>query len=171
MDISALIDFPDVYYPSLVQEIYSNLHVDKDGEYVSRVRDQRMCLNPMVLNGMLKFKGLTDDLVVPLTKNGFCLMFDDLTELDQLCLVCGDPTNINLSLSVLDPMAHLIFKIFQTNICPRVGSRPVLTCQDLIMVPLLPKGKRFDISGLILRNIVDFLKKKQRALLYGPLLT
>lgn len=55
--------------------------MDKDGDVVSRVRDQGICLNASVLNKMLKFKGLFDELVMSLTKKGVCLLFEDLSEL------------------------------------------------------------------------------------------
>lgn len=85
-----LIILPDACYPTLVQEFYGNLSVNQDGDFVSRVRDQGICLNSSVLNDMLKFKGLFgDDLICPVTKKGVCLLFEDLTELDQHSLVRG----------------------------------------------------------------------------------
>ena len=127
----SLIDLPDVCYPFLVREFYANLHEPSNGRYVSRVRDQGIVLNATILNGMLEFKNLTDDLIVPLTKKGICDLFEDLPELEQHALVRGDIDNTDVSLpttSMLEPMAHLLFKICRTNISPRVGSRSLLTC-------------------------------------------
>ncbi|KAL1823246.1 hypothetical protein ACET3Z_010024 [Daucus carota] len=170
----SLIDLPDVCYPFLVREFYANLHEPSKGRYVSRVRDQGIVLNATILNGMLEVKNLTDDLVVPLTKKGICDLFEDLPELEQHALVRGDVDNTDVTLpttAMLEPMAHLLFKICRTNISPRVGSRSLLTCQDLILVSLLLKKKKFNISGLILHNMVDCLKKKTRAFPYALLLT
>lgn len=38
-----------------------------------------------------------------------------------------------------------------------------MTCQDLIIVSLLLKGKKFDVCSLILHNMIDCIKKKKTA--------
>lgn len=39
-----IINFPHACYSALVQEFYANIHVDKDEDYVSLVREQGICL-------------------------------------------------------------------------------------------------------------------------------
>lgn len=58
-------DLPTACYPSLVQEFYANMYVEKDYYYVCDVRGQRICLNSTVLNGMVNFKGLFDCDFIP----------------------------------------------------------------------------------------------------------
>lgn len=52
-----LIQLSDAGYPALAQEFYMNLHIDKYGDFVSKVRDQGIYLNASVLNGKLKLRG------------------------------------------------------------------------------------------------------------------
>ncbi|KAF1002570.1 hypothetical protein AG4045_016886, partial [Apium graveolens] len=70
------------------------------GDCVSRVKDQNIRLNSGVLNAILKIKGLSDDLIAPITKKGVCQLFDDLSELDQQGLVRGDLHNTDLTRGV-----------------------------------------------------------------------
>lgn len=160
-------------YPAFVQELYVNLHVDKDGNYISHVRDQEICLNSSVLNGILKCKGLSDELLNPFTKKGCFMMFDDLSKIDQYRLVRGDDICEDTSMPItamLSPLAHVLFKICRTNICPRMRNRSILICQELIVVSPLLVGKKFDLSGLILKHMIG-CKKKKIALPFRFLLT
>lgn len=59
------------------------------------------------------------------------------------------------STAILSPLAHVMFKVCCTNICPRMGNMSIMTCQDLIVVSLLLSGKKFNLSGLILKHMLD----------------
>lgn len=72
---------------------------------------------------------------------------------------------------MLSPIAHVVFKICRTNICPRMGNRSILTCQDLIVVSWLLVGKKFDVVGLILKHMIGCVKKKKTTLPFDLLLT
>lgn len=72
--------------------------------------------------------------------------------------------------AMLTPMANLLFKFYCSNICPRQGNRSLMTYQDLIIVTLLLKGHKFDLPGLILKNMMSIVNQKKTGLPYGLLL-
>ena len=62
-------------------------------------------------------------------KNNKLLWLRNLLEQHQL--VQGDPTCFDTAMpttTMLDPMAHLIFKICRSDICLQIGNMYVLTC-------------------------------------------
>lgn len=67
---------------------------------------------------------------------------------------------VPLTTSEVTSMAHLLFKIYLENIFPRVGTRSNFSDQDVVVVAMFFSGKKFDLTDLILRNMLDVLSAK-----------
>lgn len=64
------------------------------------------------------------------------LSFPGFTDVDQLNVLVAPNRLMDLApptTSLINPMAHLIFKICWANICPRSGGRSNLTWQDVVV--------------------------------------
>lgn len=58
-------------------------------------------------------------------------------------------------------MGHLLFKICRSNVCPRGGNKSTFSCQDVIVVAMMLAGKPFDLSHLILQNMLAAVNQKK----------
>lgn len=169
---SFLVDLPKECYPDYEQEFYGNLTMDKFGNYVSFVQDKKITLNMPVLNSILRIKSASSMYVF--TKKG-PFVFEDFSKLDQLRLCRGIPGILEFhypTTSTVTPMTHLLFKVCIANICPQLGSRSNFSCQDFLVVAMLLSGRQFNLSELILKNMMVVYEGNQSTgLPYGCLLT
>lgn len=159
LGIGSLTDLPRVCYPNYVVEFYANLHKDKFDNYISVVKGRRLALTATVMHSILRSNVYSEQVVF--TKKGL-VKIDVLRRLDQLKLVTGIEKLTKFVLpttSSVIPMAHSIFKLCWSNICPRSGNRSNFTCQDLAIVSMIMVGKAFDVTDLILKTMYDVLDK------------
>lgn len=68
-------------------------------------------------------------------------------------------------------MAHLVFKVFWSNICPRSGNISNFTFQYLSIVTMNMFGKAIDATEIILETMFDVLDKTKTEFLCWRLLT
>lgn len=69
-------------------------------------------------------------------------------------------------------IAHLLFRVCLANVCPRLETKSNFSCQDVIVVSMLMSGRCFDLSDLILNNMMEvFTSNALTGLLHGLLLT
>lgn len=169
---SFIVDLPKNCYPDLVKEYYANLHVDQHSQFVSFVADKMITLTPLVLNVILR---LTHSSTLSIhTKRG-SKSIDGFSAINQLKLLRNMydlEEFVAPSITQVIPMAHLLFKICLVNICPRLESHSNFSCQDVTMCAMLLSGRGFDLSDLILNNMMDvFYAAPSTDLPYGLLLT
>lgn len=168
---SFLIDLPKVYYSDLVREFYGNLHEDKFGNCVSMVRDKKIRLNPSVLNSILKIDDMSE--VDVFTSKGF-ISLPEFTAVEQLQTLFGPIKVMDLSpptTTQVTPLAHLLFMVCRNNLCPRAGNRSNFTCQDVVVVSMIMARKAFDLSHLILQNMIAAVNQTKSGLPYGLMLS
>ena len=92
-------------------------------------------------------------------------MFDDLTKLNQLNSVCGkSPSTVTLN-----SRTHLLFKVCRANICPCIENCSIMSCQNIVIMSFLFKERKFDVTGLIPKNMMDCIKMKHKAHSYDLL--
>lgn len=149
-----------------------NLHVNDKGEHISYVSDRRIILTPVILNVIL---GITPIESISVYKKKGQNNLDGFPAIAQLRLVRGLlklETFATPSTTQVIPMAHLLFRICITNVCPMLGTKSNFSCQDVTIVAMLLSGKGFDLSGLILSHMMEVFKNNaSTSLPYGLLLT
>lgn len=62
---------------------------------------------------------------------------------------------------MITTFVHVFFKVCLDNICPRIGSWSNLTAQDVCVVTMLVSEKKFDLSGLLIQNMLDVFEGNQ----------
>ena len=153
---SFITDMPKVFYPELIREFYANLTQDKFGNCISTVHDKKIRLNPPVLSSIIKFESLSETEVF--TGKGY-VGLPDFSVVDQFKHLLGletfsDENPQPPSTTQVTPLAHLVFKICRSNVCPRGGSKSTFSCQDVTVVAMILAGKQFDLSNLVLKNMI-----------------
>lgn len=91
------------------------------------------------------------------TKKGL-VKINRLDSLDQLKIITGMdkiskftlPTTTSILL-----MAHLIFELCWSNICPQSGNKSNFTYQDLAIVSMIMFNRDFDVADLILKTMFN----------------
>lgn len=168
---SFLVDMPKNCYPALVREFYANLQLVGSDQYVSYVSDVKICLSSMFLGAILKIPPSTMSIH---TKRG-PKDVEGFSHKDQLKLITGSEIvseNAFPSTTQLLPLAQALFKLSIENVSPRLGTRSNLSSQDIVVVAVLMAGRKFDLSDLILKNMLDSVEGKSTGgLPYGLLLT
>ncbi|KAL8156742.1 hypothetical protein AgCh_001735 [Apium graveolens] len=159
--------------PVIVHEFYTNMHKDKFGNCVSTVRDKRIRLNPPFLSSLIKFENPTE--IEVFTGNGYVVL-PDFSIMDQFKLLLGSDSNVEEnpqppSTTLVTSMAHFLFKICRANVCPRDGNKSTFSCQDVTVVAMILAGRAFDLSHLILKNMLAAVNQKKIGLPYGLLLS
>lgn len=123
LGISSFDGISRLCYPGYVVEIYANLHKDKFDNYISIIKSCRIVLNADMLHSFMKFNVYSEQEVF--IKKGL-VKIDGFRNLEQLKFITGHDKVSKFVLpttsSVL-PMAHLIFKLCWSNICPRISNR------------------------------------------------
>ncbi|KAL8154856.1 hypothetical protein AgCh_000268 [Apium graveolens] len=142
--------------PVIVREFYANLHEDKFGNCVSTVRDKRIRLNPPFLSSLIKFENPTE--IEVFTGKGYVVL-PDFSIMDQFKLLLGSDSNVEEnpqppSTTLVTPMGHFLFKIYHASVCPRGGNKSTFSCQDVTVVAIILAGRAFDLSHLILKNML-----------------
>ncbi|KAL1803452.1 hypothetical protein ACET3Z_032099 [Daucus carota] len=168
---SFLVDMPKNCYPALVREFYANLQLVGSDQYVSYVSDVKICLSSMFLGAILKIPPSTMSIH---TKRG-PKDIEGFSHKDQLKLITGSEIvseNAFPSTTQLLPLAQALFKLSIENVSPRLGTRSNLSSQDIVVVAMLVAGRKFDLSDLILKNMLESVEGKSTGgLPYGLLLT
>ncbi|KAL8109944.1 hypothetical protein AgCh_025879 [Apium graveolens] len=168
-----VLDLPKIYYPDLVREFYANLHEDKFGNCVSTVRDKRIRLNPPFLSTLIKFENPTE--IEVFTGKGYVAL-PDFSIMDQFKCLLGSDSNVEEnpqppSTTLVTPMAHFLFKICRANVCPRGGNKSTFSCQDVTVVAMILAGRAFNLSHLILKNMLVVVNQNKIGAPYGLLLS
>lgn len=164
---SFILDLPNFYYPDLVREYYANLQSDKFGNVTSMVRGTMIQLNPPFLSSRLKIKTYSE-LDIYTAQGSVNLPF--LSYAEQLQLLMGDVKPLDSNpppTTVVTPLAHLVFKLARSHLCPRVGNKSNFTCQDVVVVAMIMSGKAFDVPGFILKKMQATVEKSVSGLPYA----
>ena len=137
------------------------------------MHDKKIRLNPPILSSIIKFENPSE--IDIFTGKGY-VSFPDFSVMDQFKLLLGSVDNIEEnpqppSTTQVSPMAHLLFKIWRANVCPRGGNKSTFSCQDVTLVSMLLAGRAFDLSNLVLKNMIAAVNQKKIGLPYGLMLT
>lgn len=134
---------------------------------LSTVRGKRIQLNPPLLNSILKIDS-TSELDI-YTAQGSVDMAD-FNVVEQLGSLVEDPSVLDCTppaTTTVTPLAHLLFKLCRSHICPRLGNKSNFTFQDVVVVSMLITGKPFDLATLMLKKMLNSLEKVATGLPYG----
>lgn len=165
-------DLPRDCYPDYVYEFYANLITVNTGVYASSVRGRKIMFTPSVLDSILNI--VTPSSVSIITKKG-PIELDGFGALDQLKILHGMSELVEYippTAAMVTPIAHVLFKLCIENINPRTGSRSNFAGQDVSVIAMLLAEKSFNLSELILKNMLDvFYPHTTPSLPYGLFLT
>lgn len=168
---SFILNLPKVYYPDLVREYYANLHSDKFGNICSTVNGKKIQFNTSLFSSILDVDYESElDVYTAQT----ALEFPDFSVKDQLSILIGSDLVGEFappSTTEVTPLAHLIFKLVRSHICPRMGNKSNFTNQDVVLVAMILAGRKFDLSSLIMQKMLSTLDKTSTGIPYAQVLT
>lgn len=152
--MSSMFFAPSVTYPRLVQQFYTNLECH--GEfYTSFVKGKSLYFTVMDFGSILNISFTGD---CPFTQKG--AVHSPFTPLEQLQIVMDNPLlNDVFTPKIVDgsPIACVLHHLIRFNLLPHLGGGADFTYQDLIVVAMILKGVSFNLSQLLLHQMMSCL--------------
>ncbi|XP_074327127.1 uncharacterized protein LOC141665043 isoform X1 [Apium graveolens] len=166
-----LLSPPDVIYPSLVREFYSNFSMMKEDMVYSEVQGVPIVFNANLLSRVC---GISCSGVCPYTTHAAFMEFPGLQYEEQLKVILGENfigTSLKPMVHDLTPLALLLFKLFHTNLLPRKSGRDRVTYQDVVLILVFMTKTPCDIASLIIKYMSHCASHESMNLSFPALLT